>query len=213
MVEKKADKDKTEEVEQTASVEESQEEIQPDEDATPEKVPQTKEVETPEKSELSKSEQLQLRIDEMQQERQEEHLKEQKKLLEDIKCPACDSKKIRKVGAAKNSKFGVKPEEYMEPPEQGMKSWTKADNYECKDCGKISYIGVTYKLPPENMGAAEITLRDQGHPWQAQSPFQDTDEHIKLYISEQAELVKNNQSTLDSHNQRVIRALDLALNK
>lgn len=179
------------EIEETAPVEETQEEIE----------------ETPEEdSELSSSQRIQLKIDELQEKQRKEHLKEQEKQLKNIKCDNCGSKKIKPVGSAKNRKFGVKPEEYMQ-------EGSKADNYECADCGHITYVGVTYNVAPEENGSAEFIVQDKGFPWLQFIPAELTDDHIKGWVSEQADLVKENQSPLSVDLQRIVRGLDLALNK
>lgn len=179
------------EIEENANVEETQEEI----------------GETPEEdSELSSSQRIQLRIDELQEKQHKAHLKEEEKQLKDIKCANCGSKNIKPVKSAKNRTYGVKPKDYMQ-------LGSKADDYECKDCGHMTYVSVTYNIAPEENGSAELIVQDKGYPWQQYIPAELSDDHIKGWISEQAELVKENQSPLSTDLQRLVRGLDLALNK
>lgn len=196
--------DEKEEVEQTEATEEAKEELE--ETETREEVKKM-----PEDS-LSNSQRMQLKIEKMQAEQTEEHILEEKKKIEAITCKHCGSKKIRPMGAPKNRKFGVKAEDYMKSPIEGLENWSKADNYECKDCNHITYVGISYSKPPEQNGSAVLMIQDQGFPWQEYNPSELSDDHIKAWVHEKAGEVVNNQSGLTLDDQKLMRALDLALN-
>lgn len=187
---------------------EKPEEVAEIEETAPVEEESTEEIEetSREDDDLSTSERIQHKIDEMQEKQRKAHFKEQEKEIKDIKCANCNSKKIKPVKSAKNRKFGVKPEEYMQ-------LGSKADNYECADCGHITYVGITYNVDPKENGSAELIVQDKGFPWQEYMPNDLSDDHIKGWIHEQAELVKENQSPLSTDLQRIVRGLDLALNK
>ncbi len=121
------------------------------------------------------------------------HLDAEAKRIKEISCPVCDTN------------LKLKPADYL-------KMGNKPEKLECKKCERFVTVYINYKEDPETSDA-DITVKSGGYPWATELPSTWEDKHVKRWIEEEEEKIKNNTSGLSVEGQKLFRMNLLALKK